>query len=163
MDKKKPGRPRKPLPKPEVPEGRLHCYASGSGALSYTYVRQARPGDRGSSPGDMISTGSPKSIKEIPPELVPADFLLCVLNSQVLAVPRVERVGPTELRYKDGVYTYYTIVKYETWERRGFRYKGFHDMPTEVLNENTRAALRFFLEHEGAVTELVQQYRDYQI
>jgi len=147
----------------QTDKGILGCYASGSGALSYNYGRRLTATDRTGSVGDIVSIGSPKTVEEIPAELVPKDWVLAIHNGSVIAMAKVFRTGPDQLQHDNQEFRYTVVADYGDWKRYHFEFCAGCDQWLPLLNANSIAVLRFFLENELFAAQTLAAYLDYAI
>ncbi len=124
----------------------LTCYASGSGAISFTYENGA-----GKATGDKITYRDVKwFLDHRHPHFKAKGYMIGLVSSHpnYLLFKPVTRTGPDELSL-DGHSYRYEKAAHQLWV-----YAMAHD-GGEVKNENIRSQIRFYLEHEKELDEII--------
>lgn len=119
---------------------KLQTYASGDGSISFTYVKR-RVGD-----DQLISTGSPKSVEEIPASAIREGYILGIVNGDPRLFRPVTRISAEILLMGGQQFTYSIEHKYE----HGNTYH-FWSGKLPVLNVSIKGALTFYLNHEEQI------------
>jgi CRISPR/Cas system endoribonuclease Cas6 (RAMP superfamily) len=131
---------------------KFQCYASGSGALSFVWLDDRK----------QVATSRPVTREDVEAFLHRAEekhllekgWKIVELNGQLLLVHPVKRIDENTIQFEE--YTY--KLHLDSPERRGHQWIGSSDFTLlfhhpelgdlNVENVNTRAAVRFWLEHE---------------
>jgi len=143
---------------------RLESYASGSGALSFSYTEGEG--------NDRKSVGHPTTIAEVAlsrcwltmqENIKNFDYVLQDFGSeqypQILAFGPVRRLGPDRLRtYAYGKVSDVRYEKIDDCDRWRYFFRPEHAPETEheLVNWSMRGVLNFFLDHEQKCTEALE-------